>query len=56
MTQCDQTALALALTEALHNPADRRQRGENGRLFAQVNYGWDAIAARMIDTYRQLLA
>ena len=56
VTQCDQTALALALTEALHNPADRRQRGENGRLFAQVNYGWDAIAARMIDTYRQLLA
>ncbi|MEM8615102.1 MAG: hormogonium polysaccharide biosynthesis glycosyltransferase HpsP [Cyanobacteria bacterium P01_H01_bin.105] len=55
VTQCKQPALVQSLAEAFNNPAERHQRGENGRLFAQGNYGWDAIATRMLATYHQLL-
>ncbi|WP_442786330.1 hormogonium polysaccharide biosynthesis glycosyltransferase HpsP [Leptothoe sp. PORK10 BA2] len=55
VTRCDQSELTAKLTEALTDGGERRQRGENGRGFAQENYGWDAIATRMIDQYRQLL-
>ncbi|NEQ49792.1 MAG: glycosyltransferase [Leptolyngbya sp. SIO3F4] len=56
VTPCEQTGLTQALIDALANPFERSQRGENGRQFATDNYGWDAIAARMLDTYHQLLA
>ncbi|MEM7064872.1 MAG: hormogonium polysaccharide biosynthesis glycosyltransferase HpsP [Cyanobacteria bacterium P01_B01_bin.77] len=52
---CDQTVLTHTLTTALADATEREWRGENGRAFAQENYGWDAIAARMIDHYHQLL-
>ncbi|MEM7794127.1 MAG: hormogonium polysaccharide biosynthesis glycosyltransferase HpsP [Cyanobacteria bacterium P01_C01_bin.118] len=55
VTRCEQGALTKALVEALANNGERRQRGENGRGFAKENYGWDAIALRMIKQYRQLL-
>lgn len=55
VTACEQSALTQALTAALSDATDCRQRGENGRVFAQENYGWDAIATRMIESYRQLL-
>ncbi len=55
VTGCEQAALTQTLTDALADVAERRQRGENGRRFAQENYGWDAIASRMIEHYRQLL-
>lgn len=52
---CEQTALTQSLTEALADATERERRGENGRAFAQENYGWDAIATRMIEQYHQLL-
>ena len=55
VTGCEQRELTQALAEALADDAERRQRGENGRGFAQENYGWAAIAARMIEQYRQRL-
>ncbi len=55
VTGCDQAGLTQTLVNALANSVDRRQRGENGRAFAQENYGWDAIASRMLKTYHQLL-
>ncbi|MEM9266269.1 MAG: hormogonium polysaccharide biosynthesis glycosyltransferase HpsP [Cyanobacteria bacterium P01_F01_bin.13] len=55
VTKCDRTSLIQALTEALADATEREKRGKNGRGFAQENYGWDAISARMIDTYHQLL-
>lgn len=55
VTGCEQSDLTQRLSEALADPAERQQRGENGRKFAQENYGWDAIASRMLTTYRQLL-
>ena len=56
VTTCNQSDLVQNLTEALADATNRRQRGENGRVFAQENYGWDAIASRMLDQYHQLLA
>ena len=55
VTGCEQRELTQALAEALADDAERRQRGENGRGFAQENYGWAAIAARMIEQYRRRL-
>ncbi|MEO0395374.1 MAG: hormogonium polysaccharide biosynthesis glycosyltransferase HpsP [Cyanobacteria bacterium P01_A01_bin.137] len=55
VTTCDQGTLTQKLTEALADAAEREQRGENGRVFARENYGWDAIATRMIEQYRRLL-
>ncbi|ESA34149.1 glycosyltransferase [Leptolyngbya sp. Heron Island J] len=55
VTGCEQRKLTQALAEALADDAERRQRGENGRGFAKENYGWDAIASRMIEHYRRLL-
>lgn len=55
VTTCDQSDLTQNLIEALRDTSDRHQRGENGRKFARENYGWDAIATRMLDTYHQLL-
>ncbi len=55
VTGCEQGELTEKLAEALADGAERQQRGENGRAFAGENYGWDAIATRMIDQYRQLL-
>ncbi|NEP62858.1 MAG: glycosyltransferase, partial [Symploca sp. SIO2G7] len=55
VTGCKQTAVTQALTEALTDSAERRRRGGRGRTFAQENYGWDAIATRMLAQYRQLL-
>ncbi|MEM9978352.1 MAG: hormogonium polysaccharide biosynthesis glycosyltransferase HpsP [Cyanobacteria bacterium P01_D01_bin.2] len=55
VTTCDRGSLTQKLAEALADAAECQQRGENGRVFARENYGWDAIAARMLATYRQLL-
>jgi glycosyltransferase involved in cell wall biosynthesis len=56
VTGCERSELTQALTEALADSAERCQRGENGRVFARENYGWDAIASRMLDTYHQLIS
>lgn len=55
VTGCEQAALTQTLADALADAVERRQRGENGRRFAQENYGWDAIASRMVEHYRRLL-
>ena len=55
VTACNQSDIVQNLTEALTDATERRQRGDNGRQFAQGNYGWDAIASRMLDQYHQLL-
>ncbi|MFG6095288.1 hormogonium polysaccharide biosynthesis glycosyltransferase HpsP [Leptothoe sp. ISB3NOV94-8A] len=52
---CDQTALTQTLHDALADSGELRRRGDNGRMFAQENYGWDAIASRMLTIYNQLL-
>ena len=56
VTTCDQADIVQNLTEALADATERCQRGDNGRRFAQENYGWDAIASRMLDQYHQLLS
>ena len=56
VTTCDQGTLTQKLTEALADAAERGRRGENGRVFARENYGWDTIATRMIEQYRRLLS
>ncbi|MBT9312824.1 hormogonium polysaccharide biosynthesis glycosyltransferase HpsP [Leptothoe kymatousa] len=52
---CDRTMLTQSLADALANVAECRRRGENAYRFAKENYSWDAIAARMVETYHQLL-
>lgn len=52
---CERDSLSEALSTTLTNATERRQRGENGQVFAKENYGWDAIATRMIEQYHQLM-
>ncbi|MEB3230992.1 MAG: hormogonium polysaccharide biosynthesis glycosyltransferase HpsP [Leptolyngbyaceae bacterium] len=52
---CDVGSLMMGLLEALQNPDQRRQRGENARRCAEVNYSWDAIAQKTITAYRTIL-
>ncbi|NJL88222.1 MAG: glycosyltransferase, partial [Leptolyngbyaceae cyanobacterium SM1_1_3] len=53
---CDQMALAAALRMALQDSAQRQQRGQNAREYAQMNYSWPAIAEQTLAAYQQLLA
>ncbi|MEO0458273.1 MAG: hormogonium polysaccharide biosynthesis glycosyltransferase HpsP [Cyanobacteria bacterium P01_A01_bin.114] len=52
---CEVAPLQAALQQALTNADERQRRGENGQHYATENYGWDAIAQRMIQAYRDLL-
>ncbi|HSW56949.1 MAG TPA: glycosyltransferase family 4 protein [Dehalococcoidales bacterium] len=46
--------LAQAIARILNNPDMGNTLGERGRIKAQ-NYGWDQIAARVLDFYRQTI-
>src|SRR4051812_34113076 len=51
----DVDALVDAVAELLANEARRRGLGANARVVAQENYGWDRIAARLVDVYERAL-
>ncbi len=47
----DVAALAAAMGELLAAPAQRQEMGQRGRLYAQQQLAWPAIAARIADVY-----
>jgi glycosyltransferase involved in cell wall biosynthesis len=51
----DPPALAMALRRLLDDPDLCRHMGENGRLQAVRNYGWETVAARTLDAYRSVI-
>ncbi len=52
----DPAALAAALNELIADPAARERLAAAAREAAAGPYSWDAIAARTLDLYRELLA
>ncbi|NEQ99916.1 MAG: glycosyltransferase [Cyanothece sp. SIO2G6] len=52
---CDVGSLMMSLLEALQNPDQRQQRGDNARRCVEVNYSWNAIAQKTITAYRTIL-
>ncbi|MEM8810102.1 MAG: hormogonium polysaccharide biosynthesis glycosyltransferase HpsP [Cyanobacteria bacterium P01_G01_bin.38] len=52
---CEAAPLKTALQQALSEADERQRRGKNAQQYATANYGWDAIAQRMIQTYQELL-
>lgn len=52
----DAAALADALVRLLQNPAYCRQLGQQAQRWAATHLAWDAIAARTVAVYQQLLA
>ncbi|MEO1402064.1 MAG: hormogonium polysaccharide biosynthesis glycosyltransferase HpsP [Cyanobacteria bacterium J06635_1] len=55
VTPCEIEPLKTALQQAITGADERQRRGENAQHYATANYGWDAIAQRMIQAYRDLL-
>jgi alpha-maltose-1-phosphate synthase len=47
--------LAAAITELMTDPARRGAMGKAGRRRAVDHFGWDAIARRTVDLYRELV-
>lgn len=47
--------LAAALTEAVSDPQEARRRGQAGRARAVEKFGWDAIAAKTQQAYREIV-
>ncbi len=47
--------LAVALTEAVSDPARARQRGEAGRQRAVAEFSWTSIAERTLEVYRSVV-
>jgi glycosyltransferase involved in cell wall biosynthesis len=52
----DEGALADALVEAASGAAERRLRGENGRLLARERYSWSRIAGEVTGIYSAVAA
>jgi len=50
----DERALAGALCQLLHNPAERERLGANGRYAAQ-QYAWERVANRVLTYYGEVL-
>jgi len=48
--------LVAALTAAVGDAAERRQRGQNAQQCAKENYSWRAIAQRLVHHYQQLIS
>lgn len=48
--------LAAALTEAVSDPDRAKAKGSAGRLRAQTQFGWSAIAEQTLALYRRLVA
>lgn len=46
--------LTKQLQQALNNPEERQQRGNNAREYALNNYSWSAIAQQLIKVYQEL--
>ncbi|WP_426560171.1 glycogen synthase [Angustibacter sp. McL0619] len=46
--------LAAALVDAVSDPARARRRGAAGRLRAEQEFGWTAVAERTLDVYRSV--
>lgn len=51
----DEAALAGALRELLADPARARAMGAAGRERAMSSFSWDAVAARTLDVYREVV-
>ena len=52
----DEQALAAALIEAATDASERHRRGQQAASEAHRHYGWPAIAARITDIYREVIA
>ena len=52
----DEQALAAALIEAATDARERHRRGQQAANAAQRHYGWPAIATRITDLYREVIA
>ena len=52
----DEQALAAALIEAATDASERHRRGQQAASEAHRHYGWPAIAARINDIYREVIA
>jgi starch synthase len=48
--------LTSAITELLANPTLLERYGKAGRLRAQQDFGWDAIAAQTVELYRKVIS
>ena len=51
VTSCNQEKLTETLRNALQNPQDWEQMGQNARNLVQDKYSWDAIALQLISAY-----
>ena len=52
----DPLSFAAAIRQLLADPARRADHGRRGRDAMRARYSWDAVAARMMEVYRSLLA
>lgn len=55
VTKTEVESLTNALKEALQNPEECKNRGNNARNYALENYSWDAIARQLIQEYQKLI-
>jgi glycosyltransferase involved in cell wall biosynthesis len=50
----DEQSFARAVATAMEHPSQARERGERGREHVERSLTWQAVAARMVDSYRSL--
>jgi glycosyltransferase involved in cell wall biosynthesis len=56
VVSCDAKELADAVDQLLLNPAVAEKMGCRGRAIVEDKFGWDRVAPRMIELYRQVLS
>ncbi len=52
----DEAALALAIAQAIDDPAERRRRGELAARHVRESYSWHGLAGRFTQLYEQVAA
>jgi glycosyltransferase involved in cell wall biosynthesis len=52
----DLDALVEALVEAVRNPDERRERGENAYRQVQSGYSWHSLSERFVAVYEAVLS
>ena len=55
ITSCNQEQLTATLRNALQNPQEWEQMGNNARNLVRDKYSWNAIAKQLITTYAKLI-
>ena len=51
----DLDTLVEALVEAVNNPEERQERGENAYRQVQAGYSWHSLSERFVDVYEAVL-